>query len=433
MIQTIQVERHWIRENHELYSTCDDLTFKAKNLYNAGLYQIRQSFFEREQSDNKENHPILSWMTLTSNFRKEKQEDMLSLPSKVSSAILKSLGNNISSYYQLLKRFYDKSNTSVTHKPQLPRYLHKVDGRYIVEFNNQTISRKRGKNGEIIICPKDLNLVIPTKVDKPKCVRIVPKLSAFIIEVIYEVEERPPKHTNNFAAIDLGIDNLASVTFSNGVNPLLVNGQRIKSINQGYNRLIAKAQSKLPEKQGKSKHIHRLWRNRETKLQSELHRITSFLSQYFDEMCIEKVFIGKNTGWKNNASLGKKTNQKFVQIPFNTFISQLKYKCELRGIEVIEQEESYTSKASFVDADKIPVYGKINHEPQFSGKRIHRGLYETKDGFRLNADVNGSYNILMRGLNSIGKTIDRSNVSYHTRTFKSYDHKSIKDLILDYT
>lgn len=428
----LQVERHWIKENHELYSICDDLTFKAKNLYNAGLYQIRQSFFERERSDNKENHPILSWMTLTSNFIKEKQEDMIALPSKVSVALLKSLGAIMNSHYQLLKRFYDKSNTSVTRKPNLPGYLHKVNGRYMVEFSNQTISKKRGESGEIIICPKSLNLKIPTKIDKPKCVRIVPKLGAFIIEVIYEVNESPLRHTNNFAAIDLGVDNLASVTFSNGVNPLLVNGKKIKSINQGYNRLIAKAQSKLPINQRTSKHIHRLWRNREMKLQSELHGITSFLSQYFDEMCIEKVFVGKNIGWKNNVSLGKKTNQKFVQIPFNNFISQLKYKCLLRGIEVIEQEESYTSKASFMDGDEIPVYGKINHEPQFSGKRTCRGLYETKDGFRLNADINGSYNILVKGLNSIGKTIDRSNVSYHTRTFKSSNHKSIKDLILDY-
>lgn len=415
-----------------MYSICDDLTFKAKNLYNAGLYQIRQSFFERNRSDNKENHPIPSWITITSNFRKEKQEDMLALPSKVSSAILKSLGNAMSAYHQVLKRFYDKSNTSVIHKPQLPTYLHKVEGRYVVEFNNQTISKKRGENGEIILCPKDLNLKIPTKVDKPKCVRIVPKLGAFIIEVIYEVEEKPLKHTNNFAAIDLGIDNLASVTFSNGVNPLLVNGQKIKSVNQRYNRLIAKAQSKLPEKQGKSKHIHRLWRNRDAKLRNELHHITTFLSQYFDEVCIEKVFIGKNNGWKHNVSLGKKTNQKFVQIPFNTFISQLKYKCLLKGIEVIEQEESYTSKASFVDNDEIPVHGKINYEPKFSGKRIHRGLYETKDGFRLNADINGSYNILVKGLQSIGKTTDRSSVSYHTRTFRSSNHKSTNDLVLDY-
>ena len=104
----------------------------------------------------------------------------------------------------------------------------------------------------------------------------------------------------------------------------------------------------------------------------------------------------------------------------------------LKGIEVIEQEESFTSKASFVDNDNIPVYGKIKYELQFSGKRIHRGLYETKGGFRLNADINGSYNILVKGMQSIGKTIDRNNVSYHTGTFRSSNHKSTRDLILDY-
>ena len=353
-----QVERHWIRENHALYSICDALTFKAKNLYNAGLYQIRQSIFERSKSQDEVKPSVLSWVELVSQFRKDKQVDMLALPSKVSTNILKLVGSTIHSYYQTLKCYHDKSNLSVTTKPKPPRYLHKTEGRYTVEFTNQTFSKKRGDNDELILCPKDLNLHIQTQVENPKCVRIVPKLGAFVIEVIYEVEEVPLKHTGNYAAIDLGVDNLASITFSNGFNPLLVRGYKIKSINQGYNRLIAKAKSNLPTNKKTSKHIHRLWRNREMKLQAELHKITSFLSLYFDEMSVEKVFIGKNTGWKQEVALGKKTNQTFVNIPYNTFISQLTYKCKLRGIEVIEQEESYTSKASFVDQDEIPVYGE---------------------------------------------------------------------------
>lgn len=148
----MQVERHWIKEGHALYPICDDLTFKAKNLYNAGLYQIRQSIFERSKYNNKEEKtPVLSWIELVSQFRKEKQSDMLALPSKVSTSILKTIGSSINSYYQLLKCFHDKSNLSVTSKPQLPRYLHKTDGRYVVEFTNQTFSRKRGLNGELIL------------------------------------------------------------------------------------------------------------------------------------------------------------------------------------------------------------------------------------------------------------------------------------------
>lgn len=430
-----QVERHWIKEGHTLYPICDDLTFKAKNLYNAGLYRIRQSIFERSKYNNKEEKPsVLSWIELVSQFRKEKQSDMLALPSKVSTNILKTLGSSISSYYQLLKCFYDKSNTSLSSKPQLPQYLHKTKGRYIVEFTNQTFSKKRGLNGELILCPKDFSLVIPTKVKNPKCVRIVPKLKAFVVEVVYEVKPTPLKHTENYAAIDLGIDNLASVTFSNNVNPLLVKGSKLKSINQGYNRLIAKATSKLPMSQKTSQHILRLWKNRELKLQSELHKITSFLSLYFDEMAIETVFVGKNLGWKKEVSLGKKNNQTFTQIPFNTFIFQLTYKCLTRGIKVVEQEESYTSKANFLDEDEIPVYGKnVQTKPQFSGKRISRGLYKTKDGKVLNADINGSYNILVKGLSSSGKTLSRKEVSFHTRSLRSnLTSASNANLLLQY-
>ena len=427
-----QVERHWIKENHELYSVCDDLTFKAKNLYNAGLYQVRQSIFERDKCKEGVKPSVLTWVELVSQFRRDKQQDMLALPSKVSTNILKLVGSNVHSYYQTLRCYHDKSNLSVANKPKPPRYLHKTEGRYIVEFTNQTFSKKRGSNGELILCPKDLNLHIPTKVENPKCVLIVPKLGVFVIEVIYEVDEVPLKHTGNYAAIDLGVDNLASITFSNGVNPLVVKGSKIKSINQGYNRLIAKAQSKLPTNQRTSKHIHRLWRNREMKLQFELHKITSFLSLYFDEMSLEKVFIGKNTGWKQEVDLGKKTNQTFVNIPYNTFISQLIYKCRLRGIEVIEQEESYTSKASFIDEDEIPVYGETEEKPQFSGKRISRGLYKTKQGFILNADINGSYNILVKGLATLGKVVDRALVSYHTRSLRNCSNVSNLDLISNY-
>lgn len=425
-------ERHWIKEGHDLYSVCDDLTFKAKNLYNAGLYQVRQSIFIRNKSEEEIKPSVLSWIELVSQFRREKQLDMLTLPSKVATNILKLVGSTIGSYYQLLKCYQDKTNLSVTNKPNLPRYLHKTEGRYMVEFTNQTFSKKRGDNGELILCPKDLNLVIPTKIENPNCVRIVPKLGAFVIEVIYEVEEVPLKHTGNYAAIDLGVDNLASITFSNGVSPLLVKGSKIKSINQGYNRLIAKAQSNLPTNQRTSKHIHRLWRNREMKLQAELHKFTSFLSLYFDEMSVEKVFIGKNVGWKQEVALGKKMNQIFVNIPYNTFISQLTYKCKLRGIEVVEQEESYTSKASFVDEDEIPVYGETETKPSFSGKRISRGLYKTKHGILLNADVNGSYNILVKGLDSIGKFLDRTLVSLHTRSLRDLGKQANLDLISQY-
>ena len=427
-----QVERHLIKPSNGLYTICDDLTFKSKNLYNAGLYQIRQSIFERNKSDNKNKKSVLNWARLVSEFRKQDQSDMKALPSKVSTNIIKMLGGNISSYYQLLKGYNDNSNKKIINNPKLPGYLHKTKGRYVVEFTNQTFAKKRGENNELILCPKDLRILIPTKVDNPKCVKIIPKNGYFFIDVIYEIKEKPLRKTRKYAGIDLGVDNLATVTFSDGTNPLLIKGLKAKYINQGYNRLISKAQSKLPNNQKTSKHIHRLFRNREMKLQSELHKITGFLAEYFDEMSLEKVFVGKNDNWKSRVSLSKKVNQRFVQIPYNKFISQLKYKCALRGIQVIEQEESYTSKASFVDCDKIPVWKNDGKKYSFSGKRIKRGMYKAKYGTIINADVNGSYNIMVKGLNNLGENLNRTLVSLHTRSLCGYDILSNKDLVEKY-
>ena len=428
-----QVERHLIKPNNDLYLICDDLTFKSKNLYNAGLYQIRQSIFERNKSDKENKKPVLSWSQLVSEFRKRDQSDMKALPSKVSTNIIKMLGGNISSYYQLLKAYNDKSNKKITNKPRIPGYLHKTEGRYVVEFTNQTFAKKRGANNELILCPKDLRISIPTKVDNPKCVKIIPRNGYFFIDVIYEVKEKSFRKTHKYAGIDLGVDNLATVTFSDGTNPLLVKGLKAKYINQGYNRLISKAQSKLPNNQKTSKHIHRLFRNREMKLQSEFHKITGFLAKFFDEMALEKVFIGKNVGLKSGISIGKKRNQNFVQIPYNKFISQLKYKCQLLGIEVVEQEESYTSKASFIDYDPIPIWKNNGKKYKFSGVREKRGLYKTKYGKVINADVNGSYNILVKGLNNLGINLKRDIVSFHTRSLTSYNILSNKKLIEKYT
>ena len=343
------------------------------------------------------------------------------------------LGGNISSYYQLLKRYNDKSNKKITNKPKIPGYLHKTKGRYVVEFTNQTFAKKRGKNNELVLCPKDLMISIPTKIDNPKCVKIIPKNGYFFIDVIYEVKENSLKKTRKYAGIDLGVDNLAAVTFSDGTNPLLVKGLKVKYINQGYNRLIAKSQSKLTNNQKTSKHIHRLFRNREMKLQSEFHKITGFLAEFFDEMALEKVFVGKNIDLKSGIFIGKKGNQNFVQIPYNKFISQLKYKCQLRGIEVVEQEESYTSKASFIDYDEIPIWKNDGKKYKFSGVRVKRGLYKTKIGKLINADVNGSYNILVKGLDNLGIILKRNKVSFHTRSLTGYDTLSNKKLIEKYT
>ena len=384
-------ERHLIKPNHELYATLDDLTFKAKNLYNHGLYLYRQSYFEHKKNPD---NPILSWADIDKHLRKQGHDDIRALPSKVAGAVLKNLGENISSFWKLVRL---KREGSLAQKPKLPHYLHKTNGRYPLSFNYQTFGAKRGFNNELFLCPKGINLPIPTKVADPKQVRIIPSHNNFIIEVIYNVEESVPKSTSKYAGIDLGVDNFATVTFSTQNRPLIIKGLELKSINQGYNRLISKAQSLLPGTCKTSKSIHRLWSRRSWILTTKIHQMTAFLAALFDEMQIEKVFIGKNTGWKQKLPFGKKVKQRFAYLPYETFIEQLRYKCQLRGIAVIIQEESYTSKASFLDNDDIPVYGEVDN-PKFSGRRIKRGLYKTGKGQLINADVNGSYNIMRKGL-----------------------------------
>ena len=404
-------ERHLIKPNHELYKTLDDLTFKAKNLYNHGLYLYRQSYFEHKKNPKT---PVLSWADIDKSLRKQEHGDIRALPSKVANAVLKNLGENISSYWKLVSL---KREGRLAQKPKLPHYLHKADGRYPLSFNYQTFGKKRGANNELFLCPKGLNLPIPNKVTNPKQVRIVPDRNNFVIEVIYDAKERAPKSTSKYAGIDLGVDNFATVTFSTQNNPLIIKGLELKSVNQGYNRLISKAQELLPVTQKTSKSIHRLWSRRSWILRTRIHQMTAFLATLFDEMQIEKVFIGKNTGWKQNLPFSKKVKQRFAYLPYETFIKQLRYKCKLRGITVITQEESYTSKASFLDNDDIPVYGETEN-PKFSGSRIKRGLYRSGRGQLINADVNGSYNILRKGLMNNNQSLQMDSPLIHPLVVK---------------
>ena len=374
-------ETHQIKPNHKLYSICDELCFKSKNLYNAALFEFRQSYFDKELD-------VLTWQNINRIFNQSNQFDYRELPSKVSNTVLKKLGNNLSSFWSLVKKSdYDK-------KVRLPKYLHKTDGRFIVEFNKQTFSNKRDENNNLIICKSSLDLRIPTRVEQPQQVRIIPKVGCYVIEVVYEIKENKLKQNQRVAAIDLGLNNLATVVTNDGDNPILISGKKIKSINQYYNKMTSKKKSLLPYNAFTSKSLDRLWLKRNNKISYEIHKITKFLANYFDERDVSIVVIGNNSGWKNGINIGRRNNQNFVNIPYTKFINQLTYKCQLLGITVITREESYTSKASFLDYDEIPNY-KDEVKPKFSGKRIKRGLYRSAKRI-INADVNGAYNIMVK-------------------------------------
>jgi putative transposase len=254
-----------------------------------------------------------------------------------------------------------------------------------------------------------LPIAIQTKQSHLAQVRIVPRIGYYVVEVVYEHQESAPSgNPHLYAALDIGVDNLAAITSNKkGFVPQLVNGRPIKSTNQYYNKRKAELQTALGH-EGTTARIERVTAKRTRRINHYLHTASRAIIALLVQEGIGTLIVGKNPGWKQEAELGRVNNQHFVQIPHARFIGMLEYKATLAGIRYVLQEESYTSKASFLDGDPIPTYGPTREDrPVFSGKRVKRGLYRTKDGRCLNADVNGSYNILRKALpDAFGKGIE---------------------------
>ena len=270
-----------------------------------------------------------------------------------------------------------------------------MDGRFEVVYTNQAISKKALKKGFIVLSGlpgfKTKTKVADKKINQ---VRIIPRVGKYVIEVVYTIPDVEPKQDNGkYAAIDLGVNNLATVTTNlDGDKPLVVDGRKVKSINHHYNKLKAKYQSQIPTYKLKktTKRLRRIEVKRENKINDYFHKSSRFIVNQLVSKGVNTLIIGKNNGWKQDTKLGKVGNQNFVQIPFNKFISMLTYKCGLEGIDVKLITEEYTSKCSFLDNEEI---GK--HDV-YMGKRVHRGLFKSSTGRTINADVNGSYNILRK-------------------------------------
>jgi putative transposase len=260
-------------------------------------------------------------------------------------------------------------------------------------FTNQQCEIKDG----FIKFPKSAEKIKTAVKENLAQVRIVPKGNSYIIEIVYQIEI-PEEFADikKAIAIDLGVDNLATIVNNIGLKPIVIEGKIIKSINQYYNREKARLMSFVGDR-GKSNRIISLTEKRNRKIDDYLHKSSRFIIDYCREYSIDTIIIGNNPGWKQKVSIGKVNNQKFVSIPFKKLINQIKYKSEERGINVKVVNESYTSKASFLDSDNIPEYRAENTEKHtFSGRRIYRGLYTSKEGILINADCNGSYNCMRK-------------------------------------
>ena len=379
------VEQHIIKSNNVLYKDLDNLCFLSKNLYNQALYRIRQQFFEDKSFKN--------YYELNRELHDENQVDYRALPANSSQETLKLVNQNYSSFFKSLQKHIKGV--------KIPGYLDKTKGRQIVVYNHMTLPSNLLEKG-IIKLPKT-NIQFKTKQKNIRQVRIVPKNNYIVIEVIYEATIKELlKDNKRYMSIDLGIDNLASCS-SNVAKSFIINGKPVKSINQYYNKKKAVLQSELKLKQNKntSKHLQNLTLKRNNKIKDYFHKASRYIVNQLVNQSINTLIIGKNDGWKQETNIGNVNNQNFTSIPHQMFINQLKYKCQLEGINVIEQEESYTSKVSFFDNDFIPVYGQNDELFKSSGKRIKRGLFKTSNGLLINADINGSLNIMRKYLNEV--------------------------------
>ena len=378
----------------EDYNSVKELCHVAKNLTNEAIYNIRQYYFtEGAFLKYEKNYALLK---SSPNYK--------ALNSNMAQQILKEVDGSFKSFFSLLK--LAKQGKYAFKDCKLPRYLPK-DGyttliigfvrlngnKLILPFSNSF--KKTHKPVEIVIPPILLDKEV-------KEIRIIPKANArfFEIQYIYKAECIQRNLNKNHAlALDLGINNLVTAVSSDG-NSFIIDGRRLKSINQWFNKKNARLQS-IKDKQGLGKKTTNkqkaIARDRNNKVNDYMNKTARKVIDYCIINDIGTLIVGYNETFQKSSNIGKLNNQNFVNIPYGKLRAKLEYLCELNGITFVKQEESYTSKASFWDMDTLPVYDGDNpKEYQFSGKRIHRGLYKTASGKLFNADVNGALNIMRK-------------------------------------
>ncbi len=393
-------EQHVINKNDPRFAVIDDAAFKSKNLYNAALYEMRQAFiFQGKRLFYAQMDKVM-----------QPHEAYRALPAKVAQQVLRQLDEAWTAYFKACQSYREDPSQFAGH-PKLPTYKHKTQGRNILIYTMQAISGGQTPGGgkktlqQGLIKPSHLPITIKTTQDPTTInqVRIVPKNGHYVVEVVYSKEPVQANVDPSFCvAIDLGVTNLAAITSNReGFVPRLVNGRPLKAWNQWYNKRMKELKLCLPkeDRQRVTRQMEQITNKRNRQVNHYLHAASKAIIDWLVQEGVGTIIVGKNPLWKQEVSMGRRNNQNFVSIPHARFINNLTYKASLVGIQVEVQEESYTSKASFLDLDPIPTYKPDDEtEYTFSGKRIGRRnrLYRTKDGRIICADVNGAYNILRK-------------------------------------
>lgn len=376
----------------EDYVNLKELCHIAKNLTNETLYNVRQYYRnEKEYLCYEKNYHLL----------KNSQNYKL-LNSNMAQQIMKQVDSSFKSFFALLRKC--KAGTYNYKDVKLPRYLPKDS------YSALVIAFVRLNGNKLVVpysqsykkCHKPIEIRIPPLLQdkKIKQIKIIPKYNArfFEIQYTYEVSEGQRKlDTNNALAIDLGINNLCTCVTSAGTS-FIIDGKKLKSINQGFCKSLSKVQSVYDKQNVKSGKVkQRLIMKHNNALNDYISKTARYVVNYCLSKNIGNIVVGYNETFQKNVNLGRKTNQTFCNLPFGILRNKLEYMCKLEGINFVKQEESYTSKASFFDKDIIPTYNYDNpQEYTFSGKRVKRGLYVTKNNYRFNADINGALNIMRK-------------------------------------
>ena len=375
-----RVEQHIIRKNDNSWLFIDNMCWKSKNLYNYANYIIRQEFIKNN-----------SWIRYNELYNLCKNsESYKDLGNNTGQATLRMLDKAWKSFMVSIKS-WSKSPEKYLGKPKLPKYL-KKDGRYVLALDNNKVGIKGDKIYFKWKVFKFMNNTYSTKIpanSKIMQCRFIPKGSCYAMEIVYQIEVPDTTgQSKNIASIDLGVDNFITMVNNIGVQPIAVKGGVIKSINQYYNKKKAKLQSELIKvnKQHWSKQLQKLTDDRYEKIKYQMHCISKFIVDWCVMYGIDTLVVGRNKGWKQKSD-GK---QNFTYIPYETFENMLKYKGENNGVECILVNENYTSGTSFLDNEQ-PC--KENYD---KSRRIYRGLFVSNNGTKINADVNGAYQIMKK-------------------------------------
>lgn len=378
-----------------------ELCRASKDLYNQALYLIKTTL------DTDGNflfyNEVERIMKVTTNL--EGTINYKRLKAQVAQQTLKVLDKSISSYISSIKD-WSKHKDKYNGKPELPRYMRKNGYRQLI-YTNQACTIKDG----FIHLSKSLKISIP-QWDKYKDdlinyqqVRINPLANMnYEVEIVYLTDDIGLNGYEGVASIDLGVGNFATMV-SSEFQPIIYNGKQIKSLNQYFNKTISQEKSELEKVNGykSSKKIRKLWQKRNHTITDAFHKVSRHIVNLCLNHKIGTLIVGYNSGWKDSINMGRQNNQTFVMIPYLKFIQCLQYKCLMSGINLIINEESYTSKCDSLALETIE-----KHET-YLGKRVKRGLFQSSKGKTINADVNGALNIMRKVIGDseiISKIID---------------------------